>query len=77
MPTGLAWGKGIIYAHENLRVGDTHSWAVQDIADIPHPGEQIPLGAPVCTIFARGQDAISCWAAVLDRASRWSPVVSG
>lgn len=72
--TSLAWGKGVIYAHEDLQVGDTRSWAAQDISDIPHPGEQIPARAPVCTIFAKGKNAFMCWAAVLDRATRWHPV---
>jgi uncharacterized protein len=70
IPTGLVWGKGILYAHKDLQIGDTHSWAKLDISDIPHSGEQIMVGAPVCTILAKGRDAIDCWAAVLARASR-------
>ncbi len=73
MPTDLAWGKGILYAHRDLQVGDTRSWAGQDVSDIPHPGEQIPAGMPICTIFAKGNDAAGCWAEVLTRASHWFP----
>ena len=72
-PAGLAWGKGILYARGDLQVGDTRSWAEQDISDIPHPGEQISAGAPVCTIFSKGSDAVGCWAHVLARASHWPP----
>ena len=71
--TSLAWGKGIIYAQEDLHMGDTRSWATNDISDIPHPGEQIPAGAPICTIFAKGKDAVGCWGAVLAKARRWPP----
>ena len=73
VPTGLAWGKGIFYAREDLLVGETRSWAVQDVSDVPHSGEQIPAGAPVCTIFAKGKDAAGCWAEVLARANDWPP----
>ena len=69
IPIDLAWGKGILYAHEGLQIGNTHSWAKQDISDIPHPGEQIMARAPVCSIFAKGRDASECWANVLDKAS--------
>jgi len=71
IPIGLAWGKGILYAHADLQIGDTHCWAKQGISDIPHSGEQIMAGAPVCTILANGRDAIDCWAAVLAKASHW------
>jgi predicted ATP-grasp superfamily ATP-dependent carboligase len=68
---GAAWGKGILYAREDLTVGDTRSWSQQGAADIPHPGEQIPSGAPICTLFAQGKDAADCWQRVLDKAHGW------
>jgi predicted ATP-grasp superfamily ATP-dependent carboligase len=76
IPDGLAWGKGIVYAPEDLQVGDTSSWSALDISDIPHPGDRIPAGAPVCTLFAIGKDADGCWETILTRARGWPPVVS-
>jgi hypothetical protein len=38
--------------------------------DIPHPGEHIAAGRPVCTVFARGSDAATCHAALVRRAER-------
>jgi uncharacterized protein len=70
-PPGLAWGKGILYTQDDLQVGDTYSWALQDISDIPHPGEHIPAGSPVCTLFAKGKDAPECWEMLLARAASW------
>ena len=71
IPIDLAWGKGFLYAQENLQIGDTHSWVKQGISDIPHPDEKIMAGTPVCSIFAEGRDARECWANVLDKASHW------
>jgi predicted ATP-grasp superfamily ATP-dependent carboligase len=70
---GMAWGKGIFYARKELALGDTRSWAAWDVSDVPNPGEHIPAGAPVCTLFASGKDASAGWRAVLTRARRWPP----
>jgi predicted ATP-grasp superfamily ATP-dependent carboligase len=40
------------------------------IRDVPHPGEQIQAGRPVCTVFATGRDASRCHAALVERAER-------
>jgi predicted ATP-grasp superfamily ATP-dependent carboligase len=71
---GLCWGKAILFARQPMTMGDTRSWGEQDISDIPHPGEQIQAGAPVCTLCAKGRDATACWLALLARASHWPPV---
>lgn len=76
MLPGIAWGKGILYAREDLQLGDTHSWAAQDVSDVPHSGEQIPAWAPVCTIFAQGNNVAGCWENVLARARHWLPMDS-
>lgn len=54
-------GKGIFYTRHNRIVGNTSGWKKRGIADIPHSGETIPAGAPVCTIFSEGRNAIDCW----------------
>ncbi len=40
------------------------------IRDVPHPGEEIADGRPVCTVFASGHDATSCHAALVRCAER-------
>jgi len=40
------------------------------IRDVPHPGERIAAGRPVCTVLAGGRDALDCHAALVDRAGR-------
>lgn len=67
--TGIAWGKGILYANLDLTVGDTSDWHKRSIADIPHPGEAIPAGAPVCTLFAQSDDLERCWHTIQARAT--------
>jgi len=37
---------------------------------VPHPGERIPAGRAVCTVFAAGREAASCHAALVRRAER-------
>jgi predicted ATP-grasp superfamily ATP-dependent carboligase len=53
-----------------VRVGDTTRWLGDpSIRDVPHPGEEILAGAPVCTVFASADDASSCRAALIARAN--------
>jgi uncharacterized protein len=62
-------GKAILFARRDVTVGDTNSWLGDDtIHDVPHPGDRIRTGHPVCTIFAAGRDAAACYAALVERA---------
>jgi predicted ATP-grasp superfamily ATP-dependent carboligase len=64
-----AVGKAIVYARHAVVVGDTRRWARSNtVRDVPHPGEHIARGQPVCTVFARGRDGASCHAALVRRA---------
>jgi len=65
-----AIGKAVIYARRDTTIGDSRSWlADPDIRDVPRPGERIPDGRPVCTIFARGRDGAACLGALEARAA--------
>jgi predicted ATP-grasp superfamily ATP-dependent carboligase len=33
--------------------------------DIPHRGERIAAGQPVCSVFAAGRDGVACHAALV------------
>jgi predicted ATP-grasp superfamily ATP-dependent carboligase len=66
-----AVGKAIVFARRDLVVGDTHAWLHHpDVADVPHPGEAIRRGRPVCTVFAAGDDDASCYEALARRAAQ-------
>ena len=66
-----AWGKAVVYARRDVAVGDTHPWlANEDIRDIPHPGDHIRAGRPVCTVFATGRSTEMCHEALADGAAK-------
>jgi uncharacterized protein len=46
-----AAGKAVLFATEPVTVGDSARWPVRDV---PHPGERIAAGRPVCTVIATG-----------------------
>lgn len=68
---GGAVGKAVLFARHAVRAGDTRPWLDDpSVRDVPHPGEAIPVGGPVCTVFADGPDAAACHAALVRRAER-------
>jgi predicted ATP-grasp superfamily ATP-dependent carboligase len=67
-PSGTCWGKGIVYASNDMRVGDTRTWVSNGLADIPHAGEEIPAGAPICTILRKSDKPDACWRQILKEA---------
>ena len=62
-------GKAVVFARHDVRVGDPRRWGVE-LADVPHPGELIAGGRPICTVFARGRDGDACTAALVEAARR-------
>ena len=64
-------GKAVVFARHDVTCGDTTAWLGDStVRDVPHPGEHIPAGRPVCTIFAIGADADACYAGLIGRANR-------
>jgi len=67
---GCSLGKAIVFARHDVICGDTKSWLDDTtVRDVPHPGERIPAGKPVCTVFADGADAAACHVALVARAA--------
>ena len=65
-----AVGKAVVFARRDVAVGDTRQWlADASVRDVPHPGERIPAGGAVCTVFAAGREAASCHSALARRAA--------
>jgi len=61
-------GKGVPYAREDITLGDTSGWRKRGMADVPHSGETIPAGTPICTVFADGKDMNECWEEIIQKA---------
>jgi uncharacterized protein len=45
-----AAGKAVLFATEDVVVGDTDAWLERGVRDVPHPGERIAKGRPICTV---------------------------
>ena len=68
--TGAVEGKGIVFARYDVTLGDTGAWLQHHaFADVPHSGEQIRRGHPICTVFARAGDAAACYKLLALRAA--------
>jgi predicted ATP-grasp superfamily ATP-dependent carboligase len=52
--------KSILFAEKDIRAPDTYPWLDRGVRDVPHPGEQISAGQPVCTLFASGGSRQAC-----------------
>lgn len=53
-------GKAILRAPAPVRTPDLEALDGIVVADVPDPGEEVPAGAPVCTILAAGRDRAAC-----------------
>jgi len=69
-PTREVFGKAILYARRDVVVGDSRRWLLRDdVRDVPFPGDRIRRGHPVCTVFARGADSVTCYGRLVAAAS--------
>jgi predicted ATP-grasp superfamily ATP-dependent carboligase len=64
------WGKAIVYASRTVAVPDTTVWIQQGVRDVPHPGEVIRAGHPICTVLASGQTRAACEGALRAESAR-------
>ena len=62
-----AAGKAVLFATEAVSVGDSARWPVRDV---PHPGERIAAGRPVCTVMATGATPNDVLAELEEQAAR-------
>ncbi len=69
-PNPAVEGKAIVFARRDVRVGETLAWMNPErFADVPHPGEQIGRGHPICTVFGRAKSASACHRLLLQRSA--------
>jgi predicted ATP-grasp superfamily ATP-dependent carboligase len=65
-----AVGKAVVFAREDLVVGDTSDWLFRgDVRDVPNTGDRIRAGHPICTVFADGRDSKECEAGLVTAAT--------
>jgi predicted ATP-grasp superfamily ATP-dependent carboligase len=69
-PIGRTFGKAIVYARADCVVGDPARWTGAPIADVPHSGERIGRGRPICTVFAADGRAGRCLRLLRSAAAR-------
>jgi predicted ATP-grasp superfamily ATP-dependent carboligase len=58
-PSGV-WGKAIVYATRTVKVPDTTAWLAEGVRDVPHPGDVIRAGHPICTVLASAPTRAGC-----------------
>jgi predicted ATP-grasp superfamily ATP-dependent carboligase len=47
-----AAGKAVLFATEDVVIGNSVRWLERGVRDVPHPGERIAAGHPICTLVA-------------------------
>lgn len=71
VPALKIFGKAIVFARRNVTLTDTRRWfASASFADVPHPGERICRGHPICTVFEEARDAAACYRGLIRRADQ-------
>jgi uncharacterized protein len=64
-------GKAIVFARQDVVARDTRRWLDDpSVRDVPHPGDRILAGEPICTVLAEGTDDAACHAKLVERAER-------
>jgi hypothetical protein len=53
-------GKRIVYARERVRAVNPSAWIARGVRDVPHPGEVIEAGHPICTVLASDKTRAGC-----------------
>jgi uncharacterized protein len=57
-----AAGKAVLFATEDVTIRDSVRWLERGVRDVPHPGERIAAGRPICTVVTTAttpQDALA------------------
>lgn len=63
--------KAIVFARKDSVTPDLYAMYPRDrIADVPMPGEKVPAGRPICTLFATGTTRDACVAKLRQEANK-------
>jgi uncharacterized protein len=70
-------GKVIVFARHDVRLGNTRGWVGDgSLADVPHSGEKIQRGHPICTLFAEARSGKACQRLLMQRAAQVYRIVA-
>jgi uncharacterized protein len=67
---GAAAGKAVLFATEDVVIGDSERWLQRGVRDVPHAGERIAAGRPICTVVATGATPEEALAGLEEQAAR-------
>jgi len=65
-----AAGKAVLFATEDVVVRDSAGWLERGVRDVPHPGERIAAGHPICTVVASAATPRDALASLGEQARR-------
>jgi uncharacterized protein len=65
-----AAGKAVLFATEDVVIGDSERWLQRGVRDVPHPGERIAAGRPICTVVAAATTPEDALAGLEEQAGR-------
>ncbi len=69
-PANGCYAKAILYADKDSQAPETQAWIERGIRDVPHPGEKLLKGKPICTVLAEGKTRNDCYAILAAEAER-------
>jgi predicted ATP-grasp superfamily ATP-dependent carboligase len=67
---GGAAGKAVLFATEDVVIGDSERWFERGVRDVPHPGERITAGRPICTVVTTARTPEDALAGLEEQATR-------
>jgi uncharacterized protein len=65
-----AGGKAVLFATEDVVIGDSERWLERGVRDVPHPGERIATGRPICTVVTTATTPEGALARLEEQAAR-------
>lgn len=65
-----AAGKAVLFATEDVTIGDSERWLERGVRDVPHPGERIAAGHPICTVLTTAATSHDALAGLEEQAER-------
>ena len=65
-----AAGKAVLFATEPVTIGDSERWLERGVRDVPHPGERIAAGRPICTVVTTAATPHDALAGLEEQAAR-------
>ena len=65
-----AAGKAVLFATEDVVIGDSLRWLERGVRDVPHAGARIAVGRPICTVVTTAATPEDVLAGLEEQAAR-------